>query len=305
MITLAGKTAIVTGAGRGIGRAHALALARHGASVVVNDLGVSTAGDSTAETPAKSVVSEIEALGGRAAESAHDISDWDQAAALIKMAVERFGRLDILVNNAGILRDRAFANMTFEDWDRVLRVHLTGHAAPARHAFSHWRDIAKATGQAVNASIINTTSIAGLFPNFGQANYVVAKAGIRALTQTLALEGARYGIRANAISPSAVTRLTAQAAPARPSAEGAYDRFAPENISPMVVWLADSDCQANGQIYQICGETIGVFGGGEFRSKHRSPGGWTPEAIAETFRGESLPLVSAFDALSELTGERV
>ena len=203
---LEGRVAIVSGAGRGLGRSHALALARHGAMVIVNDKGGDLHGEGQDATPAQQVVGEIEGFGGRAAVSGHDVSSWDQAADLVAFALQKFGRLDILVNNAGILRDRTLANMSEQEWDAVIGVHLKGHAAPTRHALAYWRDQAKA-GAKVAASVVHTTSLAGLVGSFGQANYASAKLGVVGLSRVVAMEGAKYGVRSNAVSPSARTRI--------------------------------------------------------------------------------------------------
>ncbi|HEY1118066.1 MAG TPA: SDR family NAD(P)-dependent oxidoreductase, partial [Acidimicrobiales bacterium] len=201
------RVAIVTGAGRGIGREHALMLAEHGAAVVVNDVGGAPDGSGSDATPAQQVVAEIEAMGGRAVANADDVSDWDGAKNMIDQAVDAFGRLDVLVNNAGILRDRMLVNMSESEWDAVVQVHLKGTFAPARHAAEHWRNRAKA-GEENDARIINTTSVSGIYGNIGQTNYGAAKMGIAGFTIIAALELARYGITVNAISPGALTRLT-------------------------------------------------------------------------------------------------
>lgn len=248
------RIAIVTGSGRGLGRAHALCLAAEGAAVVVNDLGVETDGSGRSAEPASQVVEEIKAKGGRAIRSNHDVSDWTQAGEIVRMAKETFGRLDVVVNNAGILRDRAFANMSEAEWDAVIAVHLKGHAALGHHAVVHWRDRAK-SGESLDASIINTSSIAGYLGNFGQANYASAKLAILALSQVIALEGNRYGVRSNVVSPSARTRMMgASAAP-----ETGFDARDPANVSPVVAWLATADCPANAQFFHVYGSRLLVL----------------------------------------------
>ena len=251
---LDGRVAIVTGAGRGLGRSHALQLAKHGASVVVNDLGCAVNGEDISDTPAASVVDEILESGGQAVISPHDVSDWQQAGELIELAISTFGNLHVLVNNAGILRDRSCANMTEQEWDAVIRVHLKGHAAPSHHAMTWWRHQSK-SGAEVKASVVHTTSIAGLFPNFGQANYCSAKAAIIALSQVIALEGAGYGIRSNAVAPSARTRLFDS-----PAADGdAPDELDPSNVSRLIGWLAMENCDASGQTFHVLGNQLTVF----------------------------------------------
>ena len=255
MPRLAGRVAIVTGAGRGLGRAHALCLAAEGAAVVVNDVGAELDGRGRTLTPAEEVVGEIRRAGGRAAASGHDVSDWSDAARLVEFAVATFGDLHVLVNNAGILRDRTLSNMSEEDWDAVIRVHLKGHAAPSRHAMAYWRERAKG-GQAVQASVIHTSSIAGYLGSFGQANYSAAKLAVVALSRVIQLEGARYGVRSNVVSPSARTRLTGGAPP---DSTPGFDARDPANVSPLVAWLAAADCPANGQYFQVYGSRLLVL----------------------------------------------
>ncbi len=248
---LEGRVAIVTGAGRGIGRAHALELAAQGAAVVVNDYGVSLAGEDTGETPAESVVSEIVAAGGRAVVNTADVADFEQAAAMVQQAVDAFGGLDILVNNAGFVRDRMLVNTSEEEWDAVIRVHLKGHFAPLRHAGAYWRAEAKA-GRERAARVINTSSGAGLQGSVGQTTYSAAKAGIAAMTLVAAQEMGRYGVTVNAIAPVARTRMT----------EGAFDTSAmalPEDNSPIVAWLASAEAgDVTGRVIEIDGSTMTV-----------------------------------------------
>lgn len=285
---LSGRVAVVTGAGRGLGRSYALALAAHGAAIVVNDLGGDLQGNGRDLTPAQSVVSEIEAAGGKAVVSGHDVADWNDAKAMVELAVSAYGRLDILVNNAGILRDRLFANMSEDEWDAVIRVHLKGHAAPSRHAMQYWRNQSK-EGERVAASIIQTTSVAGLLGNFGQANYAAAKLAVVGLSRTLALEGAKYGVRSNAVSPSARTRIETSL---QPPDEGCFDVFNPDNVSPLVCWLSLPDCPANGQVFQAYGNRVAVIAPSSIAVDVRTEGSWTLEAL-EAALGGRLPQLPA------------
>ena len=283
--TLEGRVAIVTGAGRGLGRSHALALARHGAKLVVNDLGGDLHGEGRDETPAQQVVTEIKAAGGEAVVSGHDVSDWTQAAELVAHAIKVFGRLDVLVNNAGILRDRTLANMSEAEWDAVIRVHLKGHAAPTRHAMAHWREASK-TGQAVAASVIHTTSLSGLVGNFGQANYAAAKLGVIGLSRVVALEGAKYGVRSNAVSPSARTRIETSL---KPPPAGVFDVFNPDNVSPLIVWLAMADCPATNQVFQAYGNRVEVIQPSAIAVDVSGEGQWSVEALDQALR-DRLPV---------------
>src|SRR5215218_9839450 len=242
MPNLEGKVAIVTGAGRGIGREHALALARAGAKLVVNDLGASLAGEGTDQGPAHDVVREIEALGGEAAANGENVADFDGAKRMVAAAVETFGQLDILVNNAGILRDRMLVNMEEHEWDAVIEVHLKGHFAPTRHAAAHWRERSKA-GEAVRARVVNTSSPSGVFGNVGQANYGAAKAGIAGFTVIAAQELARYGVTVNCLAPNARTRMTEAAFGEIPPPEAGLDAMDPANMSPIVVGLCADGAQ--------------------------------------------------------------
>jgi NAD(P)-dependent dehydrogenase (short-subunit alcohol dehydrogenase family) len=278
---LEGRVAIVTGAGRGLGRAHALALAAHGAAVVVNDLGGDLQGHGQDTTPARETVDEITASGGKAVVSGHDVADWADAEALVALAVDTYGHLDVLVNNAGILRDRTLANMSEEEWDAVVRVHLKGHAAPTRHAMAYWRERSKA-GETVAASVVHTTSIAGFVGNFGQANYASAKLGVIGLSRVVALEGARYGVRSNAVSPSARTRIeTSLEAPP----EGVFDTFDPANVSPLICWLAGADCEATNQVFQMYGNRVEVMAPMAPVIDERTDGRWTVSALDKALSG--------------------
>jgi NAD(P)-dependent dehydrogenase (short-subunit alcohol dehydrogenase family) len=263
MGALDGRVAIITGAGRGIGREHALLFAAEGAKVVVNDLGGAMDGTGDDRTPAEQVVDEIKGMGGEAVANADNVADWEGAQRLVNSAVEAFGDLHVLVNNAGILRDRVLVNMTEEEWDAVIHVHLKGHFAPTRWAAAYWREQKKA-GKEVRASVINTSSTSGLLGNPGQANYGAAKAGIGAFTVITAMELDRYGVRVNAIAPAARTRLT-EATPGlgdvvkAPDEAGAFDVWDPANISPLVGYLAAESCNLTGKVFFVQGGKVQLF----------------------------------------------
>jgi NAD(P)-dependent dehydrogenase (short-subunit alcohol dehydrogenase family) len=277
-----GKVAVVTGAGRGIGRSEALLLAAEGAAVVVNDLGGERTGEGTDERPAQLVVDEITDAGGRAAANYDDISSWDGGAALIQQAIDTFGGLDVVINNAGILRDKMSFNMTEEEWDAVIRVHLKGHFVPARHAAAYWRAKSKETGQPVGAAIVNTASESGLYGNAGQLNYATAKAGIAAMTIVLARELERVGVRANAIAPVARTRLTEDLAGGVFDAkDGGFDAFAPENAAAGAVWLASPLAEGiTGQVLKIQGGVAQIVRGWRPVTEVADDKPWTIAALA-------------------------
>jgi len=286
--SLAGRVAVVTGAGRGLGRQHALLMAAEGARVVVNDRGGRADGSGAGDAgPARDVVAEIRAAGGVAVANADDVADWEGARRLVACAIEEFGALHVLVNNAGILRDRFLVNMSAEEWDDVVRVHLRGHFAPTRWAAAHWREQAKAGAPAL-ASVINTSSTSGLLGNPGQANYGAAKAGIAAFTVIAAAELERYGVRVNAIAPMARTRLT-EATPGwedmvqPPGDPEAFDAWDPANVSPVVAWLATESCALTGRVLYVHGGTVKLcepwsIGGGVERA-----GRWTVAELQANF----------------------
>ena len=259
-----GRIVIVTGSGRGLGRAHALELARQGARVVVNDLGCELDGTGGGTGPAGEVVEEIKATGGEAIANGDDVADFDGAARMVQAAIDAFGGLDVIVNNAGFVRDRMFANAAEDEWDAVVRVHLKGHFAVARHAAAHWRDQAKA-GRPVDARIINTSSGAGILGSVGQAAYSAAKGGIATLTLVQAAELGRYGVTANALCPAARTRMTEGVFTemmATPDQPHAFDAMAPENVSPLVAWLASArSAHVTGRMFEVEGGKIGIATG--------------------------------------------
>ena len=264
-----GRVAVVTGAGRGIGREHALSLARHGAHVVVNDLGGGVDGSGGDVSPANQVVAEIEAMGGKAVANGDDISTFDGAERLIKTAVETFGALHAVVNNAGILRDRMMANMSEAEWDAVIKVHLKGTFAPSHFAAAYWRDQSKA-GKPVDGRIINTTSVSGIYGNVGQSNYGAAKAGIAAFTVITALELARYGVTVNAVAPVALTRMTENLQPTPPTDEE-REAQSPRWIAPIVTWLASAESKGvTGRVFEASGRTFAIAEGW-VRGPSRSP----------------------------------
>ncbi|AII10928.1 SDR family oxidoreductase [Rhodococcus opacus] len=256
MASLGQTVAVVTGAGRGIGREHALLLAAEGAKVVVNDLGGRQDGTGAGASPAEEVVAEIHANGGEAVANSDDVSDAEGAQQIIDTALESFGRLDVVINNAGILRDRVLVNIEDEDWDLVVRVNLRGTFLVTRAAARHWRAESKA-GRPVNASVVNTSSESGVFGNPGQANYAAAKAAIASLTQVSAKELERYGVRVNAILPQARTRLTVGAfGDALDAGEGKFDRFDPANVSPFVAYLASPESELSGEVFLVGGSRV-------------------------------------------------
>lgn len=261
METLEGRVAIITGSGRGIGREHALLFAKEGAKVVVNDLGGALDGSGDDRSAAQVVVDEIKALGGEAVANTDNIADWQGGQNLINTAVETFGGLDILVNNAGILRDRVLINMTEDEWDAVIHVHLKGHFVPTRWAATYWREQSKA-GKQVNAAVVNTSSTSGLLGNPGQANYGAAKAGIAAFTVICAQELGRYGVRVNAIAPAARTRMTENTpglSDIVKAPENGFDTWAPDNISPLVAYLSTANCPATGKVFFVQGGKVQLF----------------------------------------------
>jgi NAD(P)-dependent dehydrogenase (short-subunit alcohol dehydrogenase family) len=255
-----GRIAIVTGAGRGIGREHALSLARHGARVVVNDLGAGVDGSGGDISPAHEVVEEIKAIGGEAIANGENVADFEGAARMIQAAIEAFGDLHVVINNAGILRDRMLSNMTEAEWDAVINVHLKGTFSPARHAIGYWRDRAKA-GLSVSGRIINTTSVSGIYGNPGQTNYGAAKAGIAAFTQIAALEVARYGVTVNAVAPVALTRMTENLGPA-PETDEEREARSPMWIAPIATWLAsEQSAGVTGRVFEASGQTLAIAEG--------------------------------------------
>ena len=260
MGALDGRVAVITGSGRGIGREHALLFAQEGAKVVINDLGRAIDGSGDDRTPAQQVVDEIKAMGGEAVANADNVADWEGGQRLIQTAIEAFGDLHILVNNAGILRDRVLVNMTEEEWDAVIHVHLKGHFVPTRFAAAYWREQTKA-GKAIKANVINTSSTSGLIGNAGQTNYGAAKAGIAAFSVIAAMELDRYGVRVNAIAPAARTRMT-EATPGldqivkAPEDAAKFDIWDPANVSPMVAYLATENLPFTGRVFFVQGGKV-------------------------------------------------
>ncbi|MBB5931842.1 SDR family oxidoreductase [Streptomyces echinatus] len=280
-----GRVVVVTGAGRGLGRAHALAFAAEGARLVVNDLGVALDGAPAGASPADAVVAEIRAAGGEAVAHGGDIATADGAASLIRTALDTYGRLDTLVNNAGFLRDRMLVNLGEDDWDAVIRVHLKGHFLPMRHAAAHWRAEAKA-GRVPVARVVNTSSGAGLLGSVGQGNYSAAKAGIVGLTLVAAAELARYGVQVNAVAPAARTRMTERAfATAMAAPAAGFDAMAPENVSPLVVWLGSAgSAEVTGRVFEADGGRITVMEGWRPGPTTDKGARWTPAEAGEATR---------------------
>lgn len=283
-MTLEGRTVIITGGGRGLGREHALRFAERGANVVVNDNGAGPDGEGGDNTPAREVVEEISAKGGNAVAHVGSASSWDSSREMVELAVETFGGLDVLVNNAGILRDRTIVNMTEAEWDAVMDVHLKGHFCPLRHAANYWRSQSKA-GKDVRASVINTSSGSGLRGNPGQLNYAAAKAGIAIMSVVAARELERYGVRVNAIAPVARTRLT-ETTPGlgdriAAGAGGAFDIWSPANVTPLVSWLAEEKCHISGQVFSIAGGHVGWQQGWVEQEAFDMDRAWTEAELAD------------------------
>ena len=280
------RVVVVTGAGRGIGREHALEFARQGADVVVNDVGSEVDGTGRSSGPAQEVADEVRALGRRAIVNSDDVADEAGAERLINSAIDEFGRLDVLVNNAGILRDRMLINMTFAEWDAVIRVHLRGTFGPSHFAARHWRERSKA-GEALDARIINTTSPSGIYGNTGQTNYGAAKAGIASFTIIAAKELARYGVTVNAIAPAAATRMTIplRAGGREPPPAEAFDPSAPDNIAPIVVWLGSAESAGiTGRVFNVRGGRISVAEGWHAGPLAERDGRWDPSELGDVIR---------------------
>jgi NAD(P)-dependent dehydrogenase (short-subunit alcohol dehydrogenase family) len=287
------RIVIVTGAGRGLGRAHALEFARQGAKVVVNDLGValdgtdaeSANGTTGRSAPAEEVVEEIRAAGGEAVANADDIADWHGGGRLVQTAIDTFGGLDVVVNNAGFVRDRMFANAAEDEWDAVVQVHLKGHFVTSRHAAAFWRDRSKA-GDSVDARIVNTSSGAGLLGSVGQAAYSAAKAGIAALTLVQAAELGRYGVTANAIAPSARTRMTEGVfTEMMAEVESGFDAMDPANVSPLVVWLGSAEsADVTGRVFELEGDVVSVADGWHHGPRREKGDRWDPAELGPVVR---------------------
>ncbi|MFF3439063.1 SDR family oxidoreductase [Streptosporangium sp. NPDC002721] len=284
-----GRVVIVTGAGRGIGREHALEFARQGARVVVNDLGTGREGDGRSAGPALAVVEEIRDLGGRAVANSDDVTEWDGAGRLVKTALSAFGRLDVLVNNAGFVRDRMLVSMTEQEWDDVIRVHLKGHFLPLRHAAAHWRERSEA-GEPVDARVINTSAGAGLFGGVGQGNYSAATAGVAALSQVAAAELGPYGVTVNAIVPAARTRMTEGPATAGPEGdfdaeagpEGGFDATHPANVAPLVAWLGSAGSRhVTGRVFEVEGGALSLADGWRHGPRTDRGARWDPADIGD------------------------
>jgi NAD(P)-dependent dehydrogenase (short-subunit alcohol dehydrogenase family) len=281
-----GRVVIVTGAGRGIGRGHALEFAKQGAKVIVNDLGMEQRDGTGKQQPvAQSVVDEIKAAGGEAVANSDDVSDWNASKALIDQAYDEFGKLDVLVNNAGILRDRMIFNMDEAEWDAVIRVHLKGTFCPTRHAVAKWRELAKA-GEELDTRVINTTSTSGLFCNPGQANYGAAKAGIASFTIIASRELVKYGITVNAISPGALTRMTEDLGMGRAApAEGEWNPRDPENIAPIAAWLGSAESKGiTGYIFESSGGRLGISNNWSRGPNRTKEGRWDPAELGQVVK---------------------
>jgi NAD(P)-dependent dehydrogenase (short-subunit alcohol dehydrogenase family) len=303
---LEGKVAIITGAGRGIGREEALLLAAHGAKVVVNDLGAHFDGTGTDTSPAQQVVDEIKQAGGQAVTNGESVTDFKAAKRIVECAIDTFGQLNIVVNNAGILRDRMIFNMAEEDWDSVLAVHLKGTFNMSRHACEYWREEHK-KGNVLNGRIINTSSDAGLLGNVGQTNYGAAKAAVALMAITMDREMSKYGVTCNAIAPLARTRLTTDATPSTaammgaPVAEGEFDVFNPRNIAPLVTWLASDDAgSVHGEVFRVGGGTVWLMQGWRSVGQLKQRGTWEPADLGAKLKAQLATGVTAKENIAEV-----
>ena len=283
MGTLDGRVAIITGAGRGLGREHALLFASEGAKIVVNDLGGANDGSGSDMTPAQQTVADIKGMGGEAIVNTDNVADWDGAKRMIDSAIEAFGDLDILVNNAGILRDLVLVNMSESEWDSVIQVHLKGHFAPTHHAAAYWREQAKA-GITKPRNLVHTSSTSGLFSNPGQANYGSAKSGIATFSQICAKELSRYNVKSNAIAPAARTRLT-MATPGledvMAAKDGKFDEWDPANVSPLVAYLASDLCEFSGETFYVQGGQVTRVATWAMAEEIKQDDRWTVTALAK------------------------
>ena len=306
---LDGKVAIVTGSGRGIGREEALMMAKHGAKVVVNDLGAHFDGTGQSNaTPAQEVVAEIKKAGGQAVANGDSVADFKSAKRIIQCALDTFGKVNIVVNNAGILRDRMIFNMAEEDWDAVIAVHLKGTFNMCRHACEYWREEHK-KGNQLNGRIINTSSDAGLIGNVGQSNYGAAKAAVAAMAIIIGHEMKKYGVTANAIAPVARTRLTVDATPStaalmgKPKA-GEFDVFSPANVAPIVAWLASDDAAAvNGQVFRVGGTSVWPMRGWHSATRIRGKGTWDPGELGKRIKEELAKGITAGENMGDIFAE--
>src|SRR5215211_6361531 len=288
MGSLDGRVVIITGAGRGIGRQHALLMASEGAKLVINDLGGNIDGSGADIGPAQEVVEEIKAMGGEAIANTDSVTSWEGGQRMINAAVEEFGDLHVLVNNAGILRDRVLVNMTEEEWDAVIAVHLKGHFVPTRWAAAYWREQTKA-GRTVQASVVHTSFTSGLFSNPGQTNYGAAKSGIATFSQICAKELSRYGVRSNSLAPAARTRLTLSTPGlgeriAEPTDAARFDEWDPANISPLVAYLATADCPFTGATFYVQGGMVKVYKSWELGDGVDQDARWSVSELAEAMR---------------------
>lgn len=306
---LEGRVAIVTGAGRGIGREEALLMAKEGAKVVVNDLGAHFDGTGKDVGPAQQVVNEIKAAGGEAVANGESVADFQGAKRIIQCALDHFGKLNIVVNNAGILRDRMIFNMSEEDWDAVVAVHLKGSFNMIRHACEYWRNQHKA-GNVLNGRIINTSSDAGLLGNAGQSNYGAVKAALAMLAIITDLEMAKYGVTANAIAPIARTRMTVDATPSTAAImgaevkEGQFDVFAPQNIAPLVCWLASEDAKdVHGEVFRVGGGTVWLLKGWHTVGKVKKGATWEPGELGAKLKEELAKGLTAKENIASIFGD--